>query len=362
MQYLKGKIYGFYEGAARFKCWRTTCVFLSILSVIVLFSSQCKQKSRAETESQKQPQTVVQTLPAAAEPPLARIPVQKDIIIGNFFQYLEKIVQEHDTLSTYKLNENLLLHANPWILDSLVNTDYYLQKAKGNFVYDQKRMRVIKAGDTLLIPGPKTAAALLEKAGKTWLDINIPAFELRILEGDSVMFKFPIRVGKSKRKYLEAAGHSVDLRTRTGTGEIIRVNRFPIFINPVDGKKFKFTKRDDHQTTLMPQIPWLEPSINGMRYGQMIHPTTNPRSLGKPASNGCIGMNEADAWRVYYFAPLGTKVHIRYDLEEINATGDTLRYEDIYKLRRTGKPLKPIAVSGFWQEKTAGVCVCDTMF
>jgi L,D-transpeptidase ErfK/SrfK len=112
----------------------------------------------------------------------------------------------------------------------------------------------------------------------------------------------------------------------------------------------------------MPQIPWLEPAINGQRYGQMIHPTTNPRSLGKPASNGCIGLSEADAWKLYFYAPLGTKVHIRYDLQEINAAGDTIRYEDIYRLRRTGKSSKPIAVAGFWPEKTSGICVCDTMF
>ena len=362
MQYLKGQILNLYNAKARWKWRKQICIPFGILVVVALLSLHCKQKSSAEPESQKPVQAEQHAVPSKPEPPIAKIPVQKDIAMGDFFQFLEKIVQQHDTLGGYPLSENLLLRANPWILDSLVNTDYYIQKSMGNFVYDQKRMRVLKPGDTLLIPGPQTAAALLEKMSKTWLDINIPAFELCILEGDSVLFKCPVRVGKSKKKYLEAAGHTVDLRTRTGTGEIIRVNRFPIFIDPVDGKRFKFTKRDDHLTTLMPQIPWLEPQINGQRLGQMIHPTTNPRSLGKPASNGCIGLSEADAWKLYYYAPLGTKVHIRYDLQEINAAGDTLRYQDIYRLRRTGKPLKPIAVAGFWPKETAGICVCDTMF
>jgi L,D-transpeptidase ErfK/SrfK len=362
MQYLSLKISGLYEAAIRCIGWKTSYVHLSVLSIVVLLSNSCKQKSSVEPESQKQADKVTQMVQPKPEPPQAKIVVPKDIVIGNFFQFLDTIVRQNDTLGSYPLTENLLLRANPWILDSLINTDYYIQMSFGNFVYDQKKMRVLKAGDTLLIPGPKTATALLEKMAKTWLDINIPAFELRIIEGDSMLFKVPVRVGKSKKKYLEAAGHTVDLRTRTGTGQIIRVNRYPIFIDPVSGKRFKFTKRDDHKTTLMPQIPWLEPIINGQRYGQMIHPTTNPRSLGKPTSNGCIGIGEANAWRLYFFAPIGTKVHIRFDLQEINAAGDTLNYENIYRLKRTGKSLKPISVAGFWPGKMAGICVCDTMF
>ncbi len=325
-----------------------------------VFSGSCKHKSSAETEADKAARMAPKL--ATPEPPSALIPIQKEISIGQFFQLLAEIVRSNDTLNSYQLSENLLLRANPWILDTLVNTDYYYQKSLGNFVYNQKTMKVLQPGDTLLIPGPKTAAALLEKMANTRLDINIPAFEMRILEGDSLLFTIPVRVGKSQKKYLEAAGHRVDLRTRTGKGEIIRVNRYPIFIDPVTGERFKYTKRDDYQTTFMPQIPWLEPAINGQRYGQMIHPTTNPRSLGKPASNGCIGVSEADAWRVYYFAPLGTEVTIRYDLQEINAQGDTLRYDDIYQLWRAGKTPRAIAVAGFWREKTAGICVCDTMF
>jgi len=340
--------------------WKS--LFLSMLAIAALWSlpMACKRNSRAETE----PNQEVQTSPklAAPEPPLAKIPIHQDIAVGSFFQFLDKMVQQYDSLDSYALSENLLIRANPWIMDTLVNTDYYYQMSLGNFVFDQKKMIVLKPGDTLLIPGPKTAAALLQKMEKTWLDINIPAFELHIMEGDSLLHTVPVRVGKKQKKYLEAAGHTVDLRTRTGTGEIIRVNKFPIFIDPVTGERFKFTKRDDQQTTLMPQIPWLEPAINDIRYGQMIHPTTNPRSLGKPASNGCIGVSEADAWRIYFYAPKGTKLTIRYDLQEINTVGDTLHFEDIYQLRRTGKSSKAIAVAGVWRAITAEVCVCDTMF
>lgn len=335
-------------------------VTLAVLGLFV-FLSACKHKSKAESEPDPFGQNPTQ-LASQPEPPLAKIPIHEAITVANFFKTLDEIVRQNDTLSDYPLSENLLLRANPWILDTLVNTDYYIQMSRGNFVYEQQKMVVLKPGDTLLIPGPKTAAILLARMANTWLDLNIPAFEMRILEGDSVLHTIPVRVGKKQKKYLELAGHQVDLRTRTGRGEIIRVNRDPIFLDPVTGKRFKYTKRDDHQTTLMPQIPWLEPSINGVRYGQMIHPTTNPRTLGKAASNGCIGTSEADAWRVYFFAPLGTKVQIRYDLMEIRANGDTLRLEDVYQLRRTGKNAQVIAAANFWPSKTEGICLCDSIF
>ncbi len=362
MQHPIGKIPRFQSVITRRTSWNRAYLLLLALIISTLFSTSCKQKSRAESDKAAPPDLQAHINLPKSEPPFAKIPIDKEITIGKFFQFLEKIVRQNDTLSSYPLSENLLLRANPWILDTLVKTDYYYQASLGNFVFDQQKMRVLKPEDTLLLPGPETAAILLAKMANTWLDINIPAFELRIMEGDSQLFSIPVRVGKNQKKYLEAAGHVVDLRTRTGAGEVIRVNRYPIFIDPVKGEKFKFTKRDDHQTTRMPQIPWIEPIISGQRYGQMIHPTTNPRTLGKPASNGCIGVSEADAWRIYYFAPLGTKVNIRYDLEAVNAAGDTLHYEDIYRLRKAGKSGKAIAVAGFWQEKTEGVCVCDSLF
>lgn len=300
---------------------------------------------------------------APAEPPMAKVAVQKKVAIGGLFRFLDEVVRQNDTAKTHKLTEHLLLRANPWILDTLVRTDYYFQKNLGNFLFDQPKMIVLRPGDTLLVPGPETAAILLEKMAKTRLDINIPAFEMRILEGDSLLFSVPVRVGKNQKKFLEVVGREVDLRTRTGEGQIVRVNRNPTFQDPVTGKKFKFTKRDDHQTTLMPQIPWLEPAIDGRRLGQMIHPTTNPKTLGHAASNGCIGVSEADGWRVYFFAPVGTRVTIRYDLFEIKPSGDTLRYPNVYPRRK--KPKTAALVAGLSELPiglAAGICLCDSIF
>jgi len=137
-------------------------------------------------------------------------------------------------------------------------------------------------------------------------------------------------VGQNKKKYLAQSGRETDLRTRTGRGKIIRHDRNPRFYNPVDGKRYYTTLRDDGNRTLMPQIPWIETEIDGRRNGQLIHPTTNPVTLEKAYSNGCIGTSEADAWILYYHAPLGTPVRIRYDLK-VPATDGVLPYlKDIY--------------------------------
>jgi len=94
--------------------------------------------------------------------------------------------------------------------------------------------------------------------------------------------------------------------------------------------------------TLMPQIPWTEVELDGMRYGQMIHPTTNPETLERAYSNGCIGLGEADAWCFYYHAPLGTPVVFRYDLETVNETGDTIMLPDIYKRGKQKQPVRAV--------------------
>lgn len=121
-----------------------------------------------------------------------------------------------------------------------------------------------------------------------------------------------------------------DLRTKDGEGRITSHAKNPDFYNPVDGKQFYLTKRDDGKTTVMPQIPWIETEINGVRNGQMIHPTTNPETLGKAYSNGCIGTSEADAWIIYYYAPLGTPIEIKYDLNPSKLKKTNTSLKDIY--------------------------------
>lgn len=247
--------------------------------------------------------------------------VNHDITVENYFPYLDSIVKNYDSLTSYKLTEHLLVRANPWIIERLKNTDYYIMKERDSFVYNQKEMIVLPKGSTIVIPDDHTATKILNAFNNTRIDINIPEFRLRIYEDLTELYKFPIRVGRNEEKYLEMSGRVQDLKTKTGIGYIVNHNRNPRYVNPVNNHEYFVTKRDDDRVTKLPQIPFIEAEINGIRYGQLIHPTTNPITLGKAYSNGCIGTNEADAWVIYYYAPINTKITIRYNLK-INADKD----------------------------------------
>ena len=248
----------------------------------------------------------------------------------DYFNYIDSLVVAHDSLTNYPLSEHLLVRSNPWIIDTLANTDYYRMMERDSFVYDQKKLIVLRPTDSILVPDSLEATRLIDKIEQTHIDINIPEFKLRIYEDSTLLYTFPVRVGQHRKRYLKMGDRITDLRTRTGEGQIVDYRRNPVFYNPVDGKRFYLTKRDDEQTTLMPQIPWIETEINGVRNGQLIHPTTNPKSLGKAYSNGCIGTRESDAWIIYYYAPIGTEVKIRYDLKVKDSTGTERMLEDIY--------------------------------
>ncbi|MBL7776276.1 MAG: L,D-transpeptidase [Saprospiraceae bacterium] len=263
--------------------------------------------------------------------PLHTYLVPRDIRVGEYFPFIDSLVQQFDSLCPYPLTEHLLVRNNWWIVDSLFETDYYRRQDRGEFVFDQRLLPVLHAGDTIFFPDSSSAAALQQRIDSTSIDINIPEFTLRILEGSDTLECMTIRVGQNKKRFQQVLGRVQDLRTQPGVGKIVRINRSPsLFVDPHTGRKFEYTKRDDGQTTRMPLIPWLEPEINGIRLGQMIHPTTNPETLGRAYSNGCIGCTEGEAWRVYYYAPVGTKVVVRYDLLLISPKGDSIRLPDIY--------------------------------
>ena len=126
------------------------------------------------------------------------------------------------------------------------------------------------------------------------------------------------------------ADRVVDLKTKTDNGFIVEHVRNPDYYNPVNGHQYFVTKRDDGKVTKLPQIPFMETEIDGVRNGQLIHPTTNPVTLRKAYSNGCIGTREADAWIIYYYAPIGTKINIRYDLNEVDSLNQKFTLFDIY--------------------------------
>jgi lipoprotein-anchoring transpeptidase ErfK/SrfK len=257
--------------------------------------------------------------------------LDRDVRIRDYFSFVEQLAFLYDSILPYPLDEYLLVRHNPWIIDSLAATDYYHLMERGIFCKDQQSLVILEQGDSLFIPNARQVQELQRKQAMTILDVNIPEYKLRIVEDGEVKYSFPVRVGRKEKKYLAMADREVDLQTHTGEGKIVRVNRSPLYINPSDNKRYKVTRRDDGRVTRLPRIPWLEPEINGQRLGQLIHPTTNRKTLGKAYSNGCIGTAEADMWYIYYYAPLGTRVVIRYDLQADDDNGDVLFLKDIYQ-------------------------------
>lgn len=269
-------------------------------------------------------------IPEQEEIPFDTVIIPYDIQMNCYFNYMDSLVAKYDTLVNYTLSEHLIVRANPWIIDTLEHTDYYYMMTHDSFVYDQRDLVILRKNDTIFIPNERQAQQLTDYQQRIVLDLNIPEFKFRIWDGADTLYTFLVRVGRNERKYLAMSGGTTDLRTRPGVGKIIRLNRHPAFIDPASGKPFTHTRRDDGKTTIMPLIPWIEPEINGHRYGHLIHPTTNPKTLGRAYSNGCVGVREGDMWRIYYYAPLGTKVVFRYDLNVIGEQGDTIRFKDIY--------------------------------
>lgn len=300
---------------------KTSAIWLIFVGVALLQIS-CKKK--------EQPVSVIPDIPVQTTAARLYIPVKEDIATKDYYRWVNRTVDSINAIWQLQLDEYVLVHANSWIIDSLRNTDYYYLKDQGIISKDPNIIRIIPKGVLLWVPDSLSIARFREDLSHTWLDLNIPEFKLRIIQYDSTIHEFPVRVGQNGERYMAMSGTVVDMRTHTGTGTIVRINRNPVFKNPKDNKAYEVTRRDDHIVTELPITPWIEPEINGIRYGQMIHPTTNLNTLGKAYSNGCIGLRESDAWSVYFYAPLGTKIVVRYDLLIPGPDSTQVRLPDIY--------------------------------
>ena len=300
-------------------------VWISTMFVVLTFLS-CKNPTTSlgsETLEAEEVMSGIQEFPVW-------IAVADTVRVKDFFRYMDSLVVAYDSLADYPLSEHILVRSNPWIMDTLANTDYYRMMERDSFVYDQRQLIVLRPTDSILIPEGTMANRMIDRMKKTHIDLNIPEFKLRIYEDTTLLYTLPVRVGQNRERYLKMGDKVTDLRTRTGEGYIVGHRRDPALYNPVDGKRFYLTKRDDGKTTMMPRIPWIETEINGLQNGQLIHPTTNPKSLGKAYSNGCIGPREADAWIIYYYAPIGTPVTIRYELMVKDSLGNDMVLKDVY--------------------------------
>lgn len=250
--------------------------------------------------------------------------------IRDYFDVMKRIVDHYKTILSYPVSEHLIIRNNPWVIDSLAASDYYLLKDRGITSLDPKEISIFKPGQYLEIPDSVTVDSINGVFRETRLDLNIPEFRLRVFVESQIVHDFPVRVGRNEIRYLAMSGRETSLQTKAGEGLIVRYIKNPDFINPVNNRIYRVTRRDDGVVTALPNVPWLETELNGIRHGQLIHPTTNVITLGKAYSNGCIGTSEAAAWYLYYFAPPGTKITIRYDLKIVDKNGDTIHLDDIY--------------------------------
>jgi L,D-transpeptidase ErfK/SrfK len=300
--------------------------------LIVLWLAGCSEGEHDEVPSVVAADTAaVGRFPSDQDEALRFIEMKSDVPVSHYFEAIDSLCAVIDSAFGIQLSEYELVHANQWILDTLMSFDYYKAKEQGRVIDDQKNCTVLKVGDELRVPIPNELDAIRTNLNSVLIDVNIPEFTLRIWQNDSLVYACPVRVGKNERKFLALARHEVDLRTPIGDGHIVRIERNPLYINPVDGHRYKTTRRDDGSYTQLPRIPFLEPEINGIRSGALMHPTTNRSTLGKAVSNGCVGLSEADAWMVYYHAPRGTRVRFRYDLEVTDSTGRHRTLDDIYQ-------------------------------
>ena len=258
------------------------------------------------------------------------ISVSKNVKVKDYFPYMDSLVNQHNLKANYTITEHILVRANHWIIDTLANTDYYRMIKKDSFVYNQKEMIVLPKGSNISIPDSTATSNILNAMNKTRIAINIPEFKLRIFQDSLLLYEFPIRVGRNEKKYLKMGNRITDLKTIAGNGKIVNYNRYPNYYNPVNGHQYYLTRRGDHKVTKLPQIPFIETEIEGVRNGQLIHPTTNQNTLNKAYSNGCIGTSEAHAWIIYYYAPIGTKINISYNLNSTNEKGEAVMLKDIY--------------------------------
>ncbi len=126
--------------------------------------------------------------------------IEKNILIESYFRYIDSVVGKHQSLTRYNLSEHILVRANPWIIDTFQNTDYYRMKARDSFVYNQKKMIALPKGNSIVIPDSIQAKKIQVAFEKTVIDINIPEYKLRINEDSTLLFEFPIRVGRDEKK------------------------------------------------------------------------------------------------------------------------------------------------------------------
>jgi len=164
----------------------------------------------------------------------------------------------------------------------------------------------VKQGDSLIKIANRfhTTVSLIKKINNIKGDIIIPGQKLKV-----VNVPFNLLIDKSQntlmlkvkdeiiKTYVVATGK--DNCTPTGTFRIINK-----LINPTWFKTGAVIPPDSPENILGSR--WMGFDISG--YG--IHGTTDPRSLGKQVTQGCVRMSNKDVEELFIIVPEGTEVTI----------------------------------------------------
>lgn len=189
--------------------------------------------------------------------------------------------------------EKKLWAVNMKILFSPLKTDYSL-------IYE------VKPGDTLLQIARKfnTTVELIKKSNGLDSDLIRPGQRLKVLNA-----KVSIIVDKSQNKLSLKINDEIFKVYPCSTGEFNSTpsGKFKIvnkLIDPVWYKAGAVVPPDSPENILGSR--WMGLDIKG--YG--IHGTTQPETVGKQITAGCVRMYDEDVKELYSIVPLGTEVTI----------------------------------------------------
>jgi lipoprotein-anchoring transpeptidase ErfK/SrfK len=129
-------------------------------------------------------------------------------------------------------------------------------------------------------------------AGKTSVRIAVSTerYLLTVFRGDKALGAFPVGLGRNDS---------------TPEGDFEIANKI---VNPDWFNRGNVVKSGDPSNPLGSRWMGLGDQTGATSYG--IHPTTDPDSIGKAESRGCIRMWQRDAEKVFGWCPVGTPVHI----------------------------------------------------
>ena len=145
--------------------------------------------------------------------------------------------------------------------------------------------------------------------------INVPARTLTLVEGERLVARFPVAVGKPSTP------------TPRGSFRILQMAKDPTWA-PKGGPVVPPGPNNPLGTR------WMRITEDG--YG--IHATNDPASIGQARSKGCIRMHREDAEAVFAQVQRGTRVDIVYELDGWDEQAAAVRFPDVYAVALGAHP------------------------